>query len=138
MTQTAGKPLSIVLRIPDVAVTRAELEEALGLLLDRFGPARNGPLSYAQINVEDDEDGWTTLVRVIERTGPVLTGLVRSGLVSRPWADIAIEMDDSLFATSVKIPSTVALTLGTLAVRHRSVGLPNGWRIIADGFMISR
>jgi hypothetical protein len=45
--ELAGPPFAAVLRLSDVAVPQCELETALGVTLDRYEPARTGPLYYA-------------------------------------------------------------------------------------------
>ncbi len=105
-------PFSIVLRFPAVAISQAALEEALGLPLGRFGPARTGTLSYAQINISEDGDVWASLITILDCIGPAINDMVRAARIGCPWADVAIELSEEKLSTSIKVPSIVARSLG--------------------------
>jgi len=105
-------PFSIVLRFPAVAISQAALEEALGLPLGRFGPARTGTLNYAQINISEDGDVWASLITILNCIGSAINDIVRAARIGCPWADVAIELSGGKLSTSIKVPSIVAKSLG--------------------------
>jgi len=82
--ELAGPPFAAVLRLSDVAVPQCELETALGVTLDRYEPARTGPLYYAQVDIDitagsdnrfHEDDFWAGIIDCIERLGPEIQTL---------------------------------------------------------------
>ena len=54
-------PLTIVIRIPDVALSRSDLNASLGLQVDRYEASSGRP--YAQIDMADHGDKWAAAFR---------------------------------------------------------------------------
>ncbi|WP_315758180.1 hypothetical protein [Bradyrhizobium sp. SZCCHNRI2007] len=72
MTMAGRRPLCIVIRIPDAALSREELEAALGGPLSRHEPSRDGTSAYAQIDIADDPDEWTAAIDCVQSVGDAL------------------------------------------------------------------
>jgi hypothetical protein len=51
------------------------LETRLDFEVERFGPSRNYPGSYAQINLELQDDLWADTLEVLGQIGPSLLAL---------------------------------------------------------------
>ncbi|MCK1517376.1 hypothetical protein IVB22_33710 [Bradyrhizobium sp. 190] len=109
---TNQHPMSIVFRFPAVSLSREVFEATLSMPVDRFEPSKDGPLSYAQIDVPEDGDAWASAATIAERLGPATTASVERGEMGQPWADIAVSFLDDRMTTSLFIPSTFALVLG--------------------------
>jgi len=60
----SSQPLTIVIRIPDVALSRSDLNASLGLQVDRY-EASSGR-AYAQIDIADHGDKWAAALDLIQ------------------------------------------------------------------------
>jgi hypothetical protein len=106
------QPMSMVFRFPAVAVSRDVLEAMLAMTLDSFEPLREGPLSYATINVPEEGDAWTSAVTLAQCLGPAISALVERGEMGQSCVDIAMLFHEERMTASLFIPSPVALALG--------------------------
>lgn len=73
--------LSVVIRIPDVALSRSGLGTSLKLQVDRYEPSSG--LAYAQIDNGDHEDQWAALLELIRLIGTVIPSLISKGEIGR-------------------------------------------------------
>jgi len=60
----SSQPLTIVIRIPDVALSRSDLNASLGLQVDRYEASSGRP--YAQIDIADHGDKWAAALDLIQ------------------------------------------------------------------------
>jgi hypothetical protein len=60
----SSQPLTIVIRIPDVALSRSDLNASLGLQVDRYEASSGRP--YAQIDIADPGDKWAAALDLIQ------------------------------------------------------------------------
>ncbi|MDQ0471644.1 hypothetical protein [Labrys wisconsinensis] len=105
-------PFAAVLRLGDVALLRPALEAELGLALDRYEPARQGPLHHAQASFELETEGWTALAAWLGQVGPPLRRLRERSAVGSAALDLAIAFRQGAVAASALIPATVAEAAG--------------------------
>ena len=70
------QPLSIVIRIPDVTLSRSDLETALGLPLDRYEQPTDHASGYAQIDIPDGQDQWAAAVDCVRSVRDPIQRLV--------------------------------------------------------------
>lgn len=77
--------ISVVLRFPNVALSRSELEARIGRGLDRF-EAGKGHSHYGQINIPESTN-WTEITGSIESIGLSISSSIASGEIGRPCAD---------------------------------------------------
>ena len=61
----SSQPLTIVIRIPDVALSRSDLNASLGLQVDRYEASSGRPLFYA----------LRSTLQITEINGPLLSTL---------------------------------------------------------------
>jgi hypothetical protein len=104
-----------VLRIRNVKMTKAALEYALGLELDRYETARDGSV-YAQINIFDSENIWKGLSDFAHQKGATLLSLRNDGKVGSVGLDLAAMFRDAFMAISVTVPSEAAAILGRYGI----------------------
>ncbi|MGC2778069.1 MAG: hypothetical protein WA418_20775 [Bradyrhizobium sp.] len=112
------RPLCIVIRIPDAALSRAELEAALGGPLSRHEPSRDGASAYAQIDIADDADAWAAALDCVQSVGNPIRQLVSDGRIGPPILDVAVTFPSSLASTSLRIPAPLAAAAG-----HAGIGI---------------
>jgi hypothetical protein len=105
-----SQPLTVVIRIPDVAISRSDLGTSLKLQVDRYEPSSG--LAYAQIDNGDHEDQWPALLELIRSIGPVIPDLVSKGEIGRPSVDVAMVLPDSLMSKFLIIPAEVVAAAG--------------------------
>ncbi|WP_439364603.1 hypothetical protein ACNJYD_34055 [Bradyrhizobium sp. DASA03005] len=105
-----SQPLTVVIRIPNVALSRSDLDTSLKLQVDRYEPSSR--LAYAQIDNGDDEDQWAALLDLIRSIGAVIPGLLAKGEIGRPSVDVAMVFPDSLMAKYLTIPADVVAAAG--------------------------
>ena len=77
-----SQPLTIVIRIPDVALSRSDLNASLGLQVDRYGASSGRP--YAQIDIADHGDKWAAALDLIQSMRAFIPGLVSGGAIGTP------------------------------------------------------
>ncbi|HEV2155901.1 hypothetical protein [Bradyrhizobium sp.] len=103
----SSQPLSIVVRIPDVALSRSELNAALGLEVDRY---ENSPgRAYAQIDIGDQ---WDAALACVQSVRAVILRLVAEGSIGAPSLDVAMVFPHSYVAKTFTIPADVAAIAG--------------------------
>ncbi|MBR1171762.1 hypothetical protein [Bradyrhizobium liaoningense] len=105
-----SQPLTVVIRIPNVALSRSDLDTSLKLQVDRYEPSSR--LAYAQIDNGDHEDQWAALLDLIRSIGAVIPGLLAKGEIGRPSVDVAMVFPDSLMAKYLTIPADVVAAAG--------------------------
>jgi hypothetical protein len=106
------QPLSIVIRIPDVTLSRPDLEAALGRPLDRYEQARNSASVYAQIDIADDRDQWAAALDCVQSIGARIQRLVSENLIGSSQMDIAVAFPSSAVMRSLEIPARLAAVTG--------------------------
>lgn len=105
-----SQPLTVVIRMPDVALSRSNLDKSLKLQVDRYEPSSG--LAYAQVDNGDHEDQWAALLDLIRSIGPVIPNLVLKGEIGRPSVDVAMVFPDSLMSKYLAIPADVVAAAG--------------------------
>ena len=70
-----NSPLCIVIRMPNVTLSRFDLEKALGAPIDRYERASDGALGYAQIDIAEEQDEWGAALNCINCRRRSATGL---------------------------------------------------------------
>jgi hypothetical protein len=105
-----SQPLTVVIRIPDVALSRSDLDTSLKLQVDRY--ELSSGLAYAQIDNGDHEDQWAALLDLIRSIGAVIPSLVSKGEIGRPSVDVAMVFPDSLMSKYLTIPADVVAAAG--------------------------
>lgn len=116
---TASRPLTIVIRLPDVALSRSDLEAALGLQLSRYEPSRNEPstgLAYAQIDVADHGDQWATALDTVQSIGAIIPKLLSAGSIGKPSLDVAMTFPHSWMSNSLVVPAVLAAATGAAGI----------------------
>jgi hypothetical protein len=112
----SSQPFSAILRFSDVAASQAALESALGSSLDRYEPAREGPLHYAQFDIAVGNNGWEAITDCIQRIGPQMAALRQDGLIGSTTIDLAVSFDENKATLFVKLPSHAAETVGRYGI----------------------
>ena len=107
---TNKQPLAIVIRIPDVTLSRADLETALGLPLDRYEQRSDGTSAYAQIQMI--RTNGLLALDCVQSVGDRLQRLVSENLVGSPQMDIAVGFPSSAVMKSLTIPARLAAATG--------------------------
>jgi hypothetical protein len=107
---------SAVLRISDAAIARDELEVALGATVERYEPARTGPLHYAQVSLPIEMDIWATIVDRIQALGPRISTLRQERLIGPASIDLAVAFAEGQGTLSVTVPSHVAQAAGQYGI----------------------
>ena len=105
-----SQPLAVVIRIPDVALSRSDLDMSLKLEVDRY--ELSSGLAYAQIDNGDHEDQWVALLDLFRSIGAAIPGLVSKGQIGRPTLDVAVLFPDSLVSRYLTIPADVVAAAG--------------------------
>lgn len=116
---TASRPLTIVIRLPDVAVSRSDLEAALGLQVSRYEPSRNEPstgLAYAQVDVADDGDPWAAALDTVQFIRAVVPKLLAAGSIGKPSLDVAMTLPHSWMSKSLLVPAALAAAAGAAGI----------------------
>lgn len=111
-----SRPLSIVIRIYDVTISRPQLEAALGLSLDGYELTSGEATHYAQIDIADETDYWSSTLNTIQALGHAVEPLVAAGSIGSPSIDVALALPDDVMWVSSTIPSTVAEAAGRLGM----------------------
>ena len=105
-------PLSIVIRISRVAISRTSLEAALGRPVERYEAMKDGTF-YSQIDVPDSADPWRQAVLLVEKIEVPLKRLAEAGQVGLASLDVAFELEDALYAATFKVPRSVSSVLAS-------------------------
>ena len=106
------QPICIVIRIPNVALSRSDLEKALGRPLDRFEQPTNGTLAYAQIDVPGDRDQWTAAHDCVQSIHGAIQRLLSNGQIGSPYLDIAMAFPSSAYTMSLTMPALLIAAAG--------------------------
>jgi hypothetical protein len=104
------------LRINDVAASQAALESALGGSLERYEPAPNGRLHYAQLDIAVGNNAWEAVADCIQRIGPRISALRQDRLIGTTTIDLAVSIRENNAAIFVKLPSRVAEIVGRYGI----------------------
>ncbi len=99
------------IRLSGVAISRDALEQHLGHEVSRYEPEKSGQLSYAQLNLPDN-DLWTTVMTFVDQTGAKLLALAEAGSISAVSLDLGLSFYETSMATSAVVPAAVAERLG--------------------------
>ena len=110
----SSQPLSVVIRIPDVALSRSDLNALLGLQVDRYETSSG--LAYAQIDIVDGGDQWATALDRVRSIGDIIPRLVSEGAIGIPSLDVAIGFPHSSASKSVVIPAELARVTGQAGI----------------------
>lgn len=102
----------MVIRIPDVTLSRSDLETALGRPVDRHEPRSGRASMFAQIDIDDDRDQWVVALGCIQSLQAPVQRLVAEGLIGSPCVDVAVGLPASAVATSLTIPARLAVAAG--------------------------
>lgn len=100
------RPLSTVIRISEVVLTKEALEAALQAKLDRYGPDKSGSKNYAQLDI--GSGGWDNVIDYVNTIGPKLCALRKDQLIGVVTIDVAVAFRDNAAAISVNMPSHAA------------------------------
>lgn len=111
---TSSQPLSIVIRIPDVSLSRSDLNASLGLEVDRY-EASSG-LAYAQIDVAGVGDQWAAALDYIRSIRAAIPRLVSEGAIGTPSLDVAIAFPHSTLSKSLIVPAALAAETGEAGI----------------------
>jgi hypothetical protein len=103
---SSSQPLCIVIRIPDVALSRSDLNAALGLQVDRY-EATDGRV-YAQIDIEDGGDQWIAALDRVRSLRAVIPRLVSEGSIGASNLDVAMGFPHSSLSRSLTLPADLA------------------------------
>jgi hypothetical protein len=107
----SSQPLTIVIRIPDVALSRSDLNASLGLQVDRY-EASSGR-AYAQIDIADHGDKWAAALDLIQSIRAFIPGLVSGGgAIGTSSLDVAMAFPHSSLSKSLTIPAQLAAAAG--------------------------
>jgi hypothetical protein len=105
-----SQPLAIVIRIPNVAATRLDLEATLQCQLARY--ERSGTSSYAQLDISETSDQWSVATQLIQTISEPIEKLVSERVVGRPSLDIALRFPIGSHSASASIPASLAEAAG--------------------------
>jgi hypothetical protein len=111
---TSSQPLTIVIRIPNVSLSRADLVAALGRQIDRYEETTG--LAYAQIDIGDGEDQWVAALDCIRSIQSVITLLISEGSIGTPSLDIAMAFPHSYASKSLAFPAALARATGEAGI----------------------
>jgi hypothetical protein len=111
-TMTDRQPLSIVIRIPAVKISRDELSASLNVDIFRYDVSRPHADNYAQINIADAEDQWQAARQCIQLIRDPVRELISAELIGIPALDVALSFPDHLMARSWVIPANLAAAAG--------------------------
>jgi hypothetical protein len=110
------QPLSIVIRLTEVSISRSELEATLGCTLDRYEEASEHAKNYAQIDIDKEEDYWAAAHRFIQPMNDKLQALSSAGAVGALTIDAALPFRDGVMSASTVIPSALAQLAGQIGI----------------------
>src|SRR6476620_9589839 len=107
----SSQPLTIVVRIPDVALSRSDLNASLGLQVDRYEASSGRP--YARIDIADHGDKWAAALDLIQSIRAFfIPRLVSGGAIETPSLDVAMAFPHASLSTSLTIPAQLAAAAG--------------------------
>jgi len=106
----SSQPLTIVIRIPDVALSRSDLDASLGLQVDRY--EASSERAYAQIDIADHGDQWAVALDRIRSIRAFIPELISGGSIGTPSLDVAMALPHSSLSKSLTIPAELAAAAG--------------------------
>ena len=112
-------PFAVVLRISDVQLKRAELENTLDCDVERFEPQRKGGGQYAQVNLgeaADAVDPWASVREFLANSGSRFPELIQNGSLSGAFIDAAYRFREEQVMISRRIPADVAKLAGEAGI----------------------
>jgi hypothetical protein len=112
MVKMVRQSLSIVIRIPDVVLSRSDLEAALGRPLDRYEQPTDRTSAFAQIDIPDDRDQWAAALDCVQSVRDPVQRLICESLIGLPCLDVAVGFRSSAVSTSLAIPAQLAAATG--------------------------
>ena len=107
---TSPQPLTIVIRIPDVALARCDLNASLGLDVDRY-EASSGR-GYAQIDITNSGDQWAAALECLRSIGANIPRLIAEGSIGTPSLDVALVFPHLSLSKSLTVPADLAVAAG--------------------------
>jgi hypothetical protein len=110
------QPISIVVRLSDVKIQRAQLEHALGVTLDRYERIPGGPTADAQIDIPEANDYWSSALDCIQMMASGLSQLRADSSIGATCLDAGIAFRDDRMSASSVIPSSLAALAGSLGM----------------------
>lgn len=110
----SSQPLTIVIRIPDVALSRFDLNASLGLQVDRYEASPDR--AFAQIDIAEHGDQWATALDLIQSIRACIPGLVSRGAIGMPSLDVAMALPHSSLSKSLTIPAQLAAAAGEVGM----------------------
>jgi hypothetical protein len=111
-TMPNQQPLSIVIRMPNVVLSRSDLDASLGLAVDRYEPSSDHTPGYAQIDIADDRDQWDAALACIQSIRAAIQELVSKDLIAAPNLDVAIGFPSTTMSKSLTIPASLTAAAG--------------------------
>jgi hypothetical protein len=109
---TNQQPLAIVIRIPNVVLSRSDLDASFGLAVDRYEPSSDHTPGYAQIDIADDGDQWAAAFDCVQSIRASIQRLVSEGLIGAPTLDVAMDFPGSWLSKSLTIPARLVAVAG--------------------------
>jgi hypothetical protein len=106
----SSQPLTIVIRIPSVALSHSDLNASLGLQVDRYEASSGGV--YAQIDIANNGDQWGAALDCIRTIRAVIPRLVSEGSIGTPSLDVATDFPHSSLSKSLTVPGDLAAAAG--------------------------
>jgi hypothetical protein len=106
----SSQPLTIVIRIPDVALSRSESECLVGATSRLVWASSERP--FAQIDIADHGDKWAAALDLIQSIRAFIPGLVSGGAIGTPSLDVAMAFPHSSLSKSLTIPAQIAAAAG--------------------------
>jgi len=98
--------------MPNVTLSRFDLEKALGAPIDRYERASDGALGYAQIDIAEEQDEWGAALNCIQSIADAVQRLVSEKLIGPPCLDVAMKLPSSALSSSIAIPARLAAAAG--------------------------
>ena len=108
------QPLTIVVRIPDVSISRSDLHAALGKQVDRY--EESGGRAYAQIDIGGGGDQWAATADCVRSIQSAISRLLSDGSIGTPCLDIAMALSNSQLSKSLVVPAALARTAGEAGI----------------------
>src|SRR5690242_4931050 len=111
---TSLQPLTIVIRIPDVSLSRSDLISSLGRQVDRY--EETAGRAYAQIDIGGGEDQWAAALDCIRSIRPVIPRVISEGSIGTPSLDVAMAFPQSHLSGSLVVPTALARATGEAGI----------------------
>jgi hypothetical protein len=97
--------LSAVLRLSEISISRSELENHLGILLERYESDK----AYAQL---DAGESWGSISTTLAAYGDIVARLKQEGVLQKACLDIAFSFFDDMASTTCQIPYGILYDAG--------------------------